>query len=224
MKQDEVFQQFEADNYFLRNQGKSALEPKDDIVTYILDLYHLVNSNSSVLEVGAANGYRLAQLHQKTGCKVYGVEPSAVAVADAKQRFPFIEFSCTTAAEMEFSQQFDILILHGVFCWIDRTTLLNSIFKIDQYLKYGGYLIVGDFQLPYFVKNKYHHLQNQQVFTYKQRYKELFLQTGGYLELCYLCYNHDQMMSFKDINLSNMFCVSLLRKEDLYLDQSQLGF
>jgi len=222
MNQDQVFQQFEADNYFQRNRNTS--KPKDDIVTYILDLYDLVNPNSSVLEVGAANGYRLAQLHQKIGCKVHGVEPSPAAVADAQKQFPFIKFSCATAAEMSLQEKFDIIIIHGVFCWIDRTTLLTSVAKIDEHLKSSGHLIIGDFQLPYFAKNKYHHLTDRQVFTYKQKYKELFLQTGNYLELCYLCYNHDKMMNFKDINLSNMFCVSLLRKADLYLDQSQLGF
>ncbi len=80
MSQEEIFKNQEADNWFLRN--KDGLSPKEDFITYLIDLYGAVNKDSNVIELGASNGYRLAKLHEKYGCKVYAVEPSKKALED----------------------------------------------------------------------------------------------------------------------------------------------
>lgn len=219
MKQYEIFKGFEADNWYERN--RKALEPSDDLIVWLIDTYRLLDSNKSVLEVGASNGFRLERLREKYGCRAVAVEPSQKAVQEGKEKFPQIEFYNITAEEMDFEREFDLVILNGVFCWIDRTTLSLVVSKIDRILKEEGHLILGDFQTPFYLKNPYHHLKDVEVYTYKQSYKELFLSSGLYLELAHLCYNHDTK-DFKNVNLKNLFCISLLRKQELYLRQDRV--
>ncbi|WP_340690777.1 class I SAM-dependent methyltransferase [Hydrogenobacter thermophilus] len=218
MNQLEVFKSQEADRWFERN--RESLKPKDDVIVWLLDTYGLLNEKSSVLEVGASNGYRLARLYEKYACRCVAVEPSQKAVEDGKKSFPFLEFYPTTAEEMDFSEEFDLIIVNSVFHWIDRKNLFKVVANIDKALKEGGALVIGDFQLPVLLKNPYHHVQ-EEVYTYKQPYKELFLSSGLYLELASFCYNHDTK-EFKEINLANLFCVSLLRKQELYLRQDKV--
>lgn len=212
MGQYEVFKNYEGDAWFERN--KEALTPRDDLIIRLIDMYGILDEHKKVLEVGSANGYRLERIRQKYGCKVVAVEPSKKAVEDGRKNYPQVEFYNITAEELSFKELFDVVILNGVFDWIDRKNLLKVCSLVDEALRRGGYLIIGDFQTPKPMKNPYHHLK-EEVFTYKQSYKDIFLSTYSYLELATICYNHDTK-SFKDINLNNLFCVSLLKKEEIY--------
>jgi len=218
MGQFEIFKEYEADRWFERN--KEALKPKEDVIVWLLGLYGILNKDSKVLEVGASNGYRLAKLYEKYGCTCVAVEPSQKAVKDGMDKFPFIKFHQVTAEEMGFGEEFDLVIVNGVLSWIDRKNLFKVVDNIDKALKRGGYLLIGDFQLPFFVKNPYHHIQDE-AYTYKQPYKNMFLSSGSYLELASICYNHDTK-DFENIDLGNLFCVSLLRKQSLYLLQDKV--
>ncbi len=111
--------------------------------------------------------------------------------------------------------RFDCVIINSVLHWIDRNNLTLTISKIDEIIKENGYLVIGDFQTPIPYKNTYHHKEG--VFTYKIAYKEIFKSTGNYLELATICFNHDTK-DFKDIDMENYFCVSLLRKSSIYQD------
>lgn len=216
MEQDKIFEEFEGDNWFKRNV--TALNPHDDYVIYLLELYGLLSSDKKVLEVGAANGYRLARIHDKYGCEVYAVEPSKKAVEDGKKRFPFVKFYQSSAKEINFKEMFDIVVINSVFHWIDRKNLLLSVAKIDRSLKVGGALLIGDFQTPFPIKRRYHHIKDSEVFTYKLRYKEIFLSTGLYSELSNLTVNHDEKnMEGITITIYNMFVLSLLKKESMYI-------
>jgi len=219
MRQDEVFKNFEADRWYERN--KEGLKPGNDLIVWLIDTYGLVHQDSAVLEVGASNGFRLERIREKYGCKVFAVEPSKKAVEDGKASFPEVEFYNITAEEIEFEADFELIIINSVFHWIDRKNLFTVFSKLDRALKDGGHLIIGDFQIPIPFKNPYHHLKNVEVYTYKQAYKEIFLSSKLYIELATICYNHDTK-DFRNINLKNMFCVSLLKKQELYLRQDKM--
>lgn len=219
MNQEQIFKEFESDKWYLRN--RENLKPKDDLVTFLIELYQLIDFNSKVLEIGASNGYRLAKIYEKYKCEVVAVEPSKKAVEEGCKEFPYIKFLNITAEDVDFSEDYDLIIVNSVLHWIDRKNLLKVIHNIDKALKYGGYLIIGDFQLPFPIKNRYHHIEKFEVFTYKLRYKEIFISTGFYYELANLCYNHDTK-DFNDINLKNLFSLSLLKKENIYLNQQNL--
>jgi len=214
--QDKNFLNFEGNNWFERN--RDFLKTEQDLVLTLIKLYNLKPKH--VLEVGAANGYRLAEIYRALGSKVYAVEPSIKAIKDGTKKWPFINFQRSTAATMNYKKNFfDMVIVNSVFHWIDRDTLLRSIAKIDEVLGWGGDIIIGDFQTPCFIKRRYHHIKNKKIFTYKVDYKKIFLSTGFYKEIVTLSRNHDKKILTDKTTLDNYFSVSLLRKEDLYIEQ-----
>ncbi|MEW6116937.1 MAG: class I SAM-dependent methyltransferase [Nitrospirota bacterium] len=215
MEQDEIFECYEGDRWFERNSG--LLTPHDDYVIFLLELYGILSPDVKVLEVGAANGYRLARIYEKYGCEVHAVEPSKKAVEDGKTRFPYMHFYPRALKDIDFDEMFDIVIVQSVFHWIDRKNLLLSASNIDRSLRAGGKLVIGDFQTPFPVKRRYHHIEDREVYTYKLRYKDIFLSTGSYIELSAIAINHDEK-SFKNITLGNVFVLSLLSKEGIYTD------
>ena len=214
--QDKNFLNFEGNNWFERN--RDFLKTEQDLVLTLIKLYNLKPKH--VLEVGAANGYRLAEIYRALGSKVYAVEPSIKAIKDGTKKWPFINFQRSTAATMNYKKNFfDMVIVNSVFHWIDRDTLLRSIAKIDEVLGWGGDIIIGDFQTPCFIKRRYHHIKNKKIFTYKVDYKKIFLSTGFYKEIVTLSRSHDKKILTDKTTLDNYFSVSLLRKEDLYIEQ-----
>ena len=214
--QDKNFLNFEGNNWFERN--RDFLKTEQDLVLTLIKLYNLKPKH--VLEVGAANGYRLAEIYRALGSKVYAVEPSIKAIKDGTKKWPFINFQRSTAATMNYKKNFfDMVIVNSVFHWIDRDTLLRSIAKIDEVLGWGGDIIIGDFQTPCFIKRRYHHIKNKKIFTYKVDYKKIFLSTGFYKEIVTLSRNHDKKILTDKTTLDNYFSISLLRKEDLYIEQ-----
>ena len=212
--QDQVFLNYEGDNWFERNKSFLKVN-EEDLPLYLIKQYNLKPKN--VLEVGSSNGYRLAQIHKKFKSKVYAVEPSAKAIKNGKKEWPFINWQRNTAASMNYkSNFFDLVIINSVFHWISRDTLLASVAKIDQVLGWGGALIIGDFQTPIPIKKRYHHIKNKKVFTYKTDYKKIFLTTGFYKEVATLSKDHDRKVLTIKTTIDNYFSTSLLRKEDLY--------
>jgi len=214
-KQDKIFFECEGNNWFTRN--KESLKPDGDLPIFLMEIYNI--KPRCVLEVGASNGYRLAEIYKKFKAEVYAVDPSQNAIKDGEKEFPFIIFQRATMETMQYERHFfDLIIVNSVFHWIDRETLLSSIANLDSVLKWGGYLIIGDFQLPYPIKRKYHHLE-EKVFTYKLDYKKIFLSTGFYKEIATISKDHDKKSLTGDTTLDTYFSVSLLKKEDIYIER-----
>jgi trans-aconitate methyltransferase len=128
-----VWLEEEADAYFGRN--KKGFYPHDDLVIKLIKLYDLCPQK--VLEIGAANGWRLARLVEIFGCEAVAVEPSAKAIEDGKQRFPSVKFFRALGEDISFTSEFDLIIVNFVFHWVSRSNL----FKFMQ--KYG-YLVASE--------------------------------------------------------------------------------
>jgi SAM-dependent methyltransferase len=214
--QDKTFLNYEGDNWFERN--KTCFKVEQDPPLFLITIYNLKPKN--VLEVGASNGYRLAQIHKQFKSKVYALEPSGKAIKHGKKKWPFINFQKATAKTMDYDKKpFDLVIVNSVFHWIDRDTLLNSIAKIDEALVWGGYLIIGDFQVYCPIKKRYHHIIKDKVFTFKVDYKKIFLSTGFYKEIATISKDHDKKILTGDTTIDNYFSTSLLKKEELYIER-----
>ena len=214
-KQDDVFFASEGDRWFNRNKTVlSQRGPGDDEILSLLKLYSI--KPERVLEVGASNGYRLFYLHEENKCEVHGVEPSEEAIQSGRNAYPFINFQRATAESMKYADNFfDMVLINGVFCWIDRNSLLRSCANIDRVLKWGGHLVIGDFQVPCFLKRRYHHVTDQDLFTYKMPYKNIFLSTGIYKEIASISYNHDLHAYTDATTFQNYWSVAILKKEDI---------
>jgi hypothetical protein len=57
----------------------------------------------------------------------------------------------------------------------------------------GGFLVIGDFYPSNFTKVRYHHLPDDEVYTYKQDYAAIFVVSGLYSHVCLLTGDHSSV-------------------------------
>jgi len=114
---------------------------------------------------------------------------------------------------------FDLVIIGGVFHWIDRSSLLLSVAKIDACLKFSGKLIIGDFQIPMFFKRRYAHIKGKEVYTYKADYKKIFMSAGIYKEVATIAKDRERNFFSADSSYDDCYSISLLKKEDIYIER-----
>ena len=189
MLQDNVFTRSEGDRWFERNRkALNGFDAAADLPLKVLDLYEL--HPDRVLEIGAANGFRLAAIHARTGAAVVAVEPSAEAILNGKASFPCVTFVRGTATSVPLRESYGLVIVNFVFHWIDRASLLRAVAEVDRLVQDDGYLLIGDFQPSNQLKVHYHHLIDEQLFTYKQNYAATFLASGLYHPVALLTAHH----------------------------------
>lgn len=190
--QDNIFSEFEGNRWFERNrEALEQFDPQKDLPLRIMELYSL--RPQSVLEIGGANGFRLAAIRERYAtARLAVVEASKEAIQDGKSRYPFIDFSHGVASAISLEEIFDLIIVNFVFHWVDRASLLRSVAEIDRLLEDGGFLIIGDFFPSNQLRVPYHHLPGQKVYTYKQNYAAPFLASGLYRMVCCLTGEHSK--------------------------------
>ena len=209
--QDEIFGASEGDNYFVRN--KAALEgfdPEQDLPLSLMRLYSL--RPRAVVEIGAANGFRLAAIVHHYGARAIGVDPSAEAIENGRRRFPQVEFLQATAANIPLQEAFDLVIVNFVLHWIDRRTLLRSVAEIDRLVSDSGFLLVGDFAPNNLLRVPYHHLVREQMYTYKQDYSAVFVTSGLYHMVATLKSSHGSPSLSAVVSENERIGVWLLQK------------
>jgi SAM-dependent methyltransferase len=210
--QDDVFTRFEADRWFERNRkALQEYSPEHDMPSKLIQFYDL--QPKSVVEIGAANGARLAALRGSCSSRVVAVELSAEAIEDGKLRFPSVIFVRAAASALPLHETFDLVIVNFVFHWIDRVTLLRSVAEIDRLLGDGGYLIIGDFYPSNRLNVPYHHLPDGRVQTYKQNYAEVFLSSGLYHPVCMMTAHHATKQPQPEASEGERTGTWLLRKQ-----------
>lgn len=220
--QDEKFVNSEADNWFLRN--KEGLGKSFDIRNELIKLLPKENIKS-IIDLGCSNGWRLASLSQffNEAKELVGIEPSEKAIEDGKIKFPSIKFYAGTLAEIPIKEKFDLIIVSHVLHWIDRNSLLKSVSEIDRVVNDGGYLILADFYPDFPQKKHYHHLPEDNLYTYKQDYSSIFTATNLYKEIGKITFNHDnkpdKLGIFPARSDERVFCSILQKKiSDYYLE------
>lgn len=191
MIQDDIFRDYEGDNWFARNKMAKICN-HDDMITSIIKQLKL--DGVDFVEVGCSNGYRLEKL-RKEYCpsgKFVGFDISNEAIQDGLSRYNKLNLYVKSLAEITTDEQFDIVICNFVLHWIDRKTLLQSITAMDKLVRDGGYLIIGDFFPDFNQKRRYHHIIDQSIYTYKQNYPQIFIALGYYREIFRCTFNHDE--------------------------------
>lgn len=215
--QSQIFAEREGDQWFARNRSNGhALDAAVDFPLRLISMFRL--RPTSVLEVGACNGARLARLADLYSSSVVAVEPSSRAIADGLNRFPGVEFVQATADAIPMERTFDLVIVHFVFHWVGRPELLKAVAEVDRLLADGGHLIIGDFHPNAPTKVRYHHLPQEQVYTYKQNYAAIFLALGMYVQLGMIGGDHAHPGSPASAESHDRIATWLLQK------QSEAGY
>lgn len=167
MRQADIFMQSEGGAWLERNRDKHTTP---DPVAEMIETMKI--KPNRVLEVGCADGWRLAALRDKYRCEVLGVEPSLRAgVEAAERRVPVVQSSATV---MPLSGKFD-LVIYGFCLYVtDPAEWLRIAAEGDAVLQPGGHLIIHDFAdvAPPFAR-KYEHCEG--VFAYHFYFPELWL-------------------------------------------------
>ncbi len=189
MSQDKIFLEYESDSWFTRNKDVIVDDKRADHPLTLLELSGV--KPKRVLEIGASNGWRLDLIEKRYGATCVGVEPSEKAVADGNARYEGrVKMVRGVASDIPLEEEFDLVIIHLVFHWVPREKLMKALSEVDRMVKDGGNLIVGDFDPDFATKTRYHHLPDEDIYTYKHDYASMFTATGLYREVARLTYDH----------------------------------
>jgi ubiquinone/menaquinone biosynthesis C-methylase UbiE len=124
-----------------------------------------------LLEVGCGAGHRLGWLQHNLGLECHGIDPSAIAVAEAVQQG--VSAQTGTADSLPFADKaFDVVIFGFCLYLCDRDDLFRIAAEADRVLKNPGWLLIKDFFSATPVARPYHHKAGVQ--SYKMDYTTLF--------------------------------------------------
>lgn len=100
----------------------------------LLDLLN-VQAGERILDLGCGTGY-LAQQIQNLGADAIGIDSSAEMIAQAKEKYPQVNFSVADASSFSFKEPFDAIFSNAVLHWvIDHEAMMRCVY---QNLKPGG--------------------------------------------------------------------------------------
>jgi SAM-dependent methyltransferase len=174
--QKDVFLAGEGDAWYGRNE-RHLREPGPDIVLSTLEEMQV--APESVLEIGCANGYRIATICERLGGAGFGVEPSGKAVADGRGRYPSLSLEVGTADALPFADgQFDLVIFGFCLYLVDPRLHLKCVAEADRVLREGGLLLIYDFIEPVPYYNVYAHRPG--IRSYKMEFSRFFLASPAY--------------------------------------------
>lgn len=173
-EQRRIFLDTEGDHYFQRNskeierQRELALEDpnRDPILRALLQF-----RPDSILEIGAANGWRLDIARRLWNPRCFGIDPSRAAIEDGKRRFPEIDLSVGTADNL-FQHQVSCVVFGCCLYLCDSADLFRIATEADRVLLDRGYLMVFDFYPPAPHRNPYIHRSG--VYSSKMDYSSLW--------------------------------------------------
>jgi SAM-dependent methyltransferase len=174
--QKDVFLESEGDAWYRRNLQYLRAAGQDVVLT---TLRQLQVTPKSILEIGCANGYRVAQICEQFGAAGFGIEPSTKAVADGRGRYPLLSLEVGTADVLPFADgQFDLVIFGFCLYLVDPRLHFRCVAEADRVLVDGGLLLIHDFIEPVPYYNEYAHRPG--IRSYKMEFSRYFLACPAY--------------------------------------------
>ena len=92
-----------------------------------------------ILDLGCGSG-QLANKISKSGAEVIGIDNSNEMIAEAKTKYPNLQFFVKNASNFQFKKPFDTIFSNAVLHWITGSE--NVIISMNKNLKNGGRLVV----------------------------------------------------------------------------------
>jgi trans-aconitate methyltransferase len=91
-----------------------------------------------ILDVGCGSGQLTAKISEM-GAKVTGIDSSTEMVADAREKYPHIDFFVRDAADFHFNEPFDAIFSNAVLHWVLKKE--EAIQCMCSNLKAGGRIV-----------------------------------------------------------------------------------
>lgn len=173
MTQKNVFLDGEGDAWFRRNQATVTAPGRDDRVPDLVE--RIAGKPRRVLEVGSSNGWRLQVFRERFGAGVAccGIDPSAAAIEDGRQRHPTIDLRRGTADTLPFEPgSFDVVIFGHCLYLCDPADFFRVVTEADRVLAERGLLVIVDFNSTFPFRNTYMHKAG--VHSIKMDWSRLF--------------------------------------------------
>ena len=175
ISQTQMFKDSQADSWFRRNAPHMKAE--EDVVTKVIK--HLQLAPKHVLEIGCANGWRLAYCQRELGSEASGLDPSSEAIEDGTKKFPGLDLRVGTAEALPYADDaFDCVILGACMCLIEPALHFRVTAEIDRVLSDGGFALIYDFVPPRPYHNEWAH--GDAMKTNKMVYSTLLTAHPGY--------------------------------------------
>lgn len=178
--QRQIFIHSEGDRWFARNRDllRGAASNLTDQLIQLVQQH--VPKVHWLLDLGGANGHQAYRIVQKTAAEAIVVDVSEDALVDGISTYPALCFVRGSLDRLPLHGGFDLVVVSFVLHWVDRSLLFASIAEIDRMVADRGYLVVADFSPDLPTRVPYHHLPRGTVWTFKQDYAQLFLQSQLY--------------------------------------------
>lgn len=183
MSQERAFLEGEADAWIRRNPDSTTFASADDPVIAALAGCELAERGALLDAGGAAGRIGAAFLRDHPSWFVRVVDASGEAIAAGQRAFPDVQFDQGTltrplpASDSERGT-YDVVVVSGVLCWIERSLLSQAIANTDAAVADGGLIVLADYDAPFPRANPYAHRAG--LFTYKQDYAHCYLALGTY--------------------------------------------
>ena len=209
VSQKNQFLSGEGDEWYERNKWNIPAATQNDPV--LMALEHCVIRPIRVLEIGCADGWRLAEIERRYGCTGYGIDPSEKAIRAGNASHPKLHLSVGTADALPDIEPVDLIIFGFCLYLCDPQDLFKIAMESDRLLKDQGHIVVLDFHPPIgHYRNPYSHKEG--IFSYKMDYSKLFSWHPAYCLIHQQLFHHqdNQPMHFEP---NDMISVQILRKE-----------
>lgn len=141
VRQRDIFLASEGNAWFERNKHRLG---QRDPVSEAIEKAGIIPNN--VLEIGCANGWRLARLRDKYGCEVTGIDPSLDACLEAA-RLGVSTYQATANNLPVRSRSYDLVIFGFCLYLTDPSDWFQIVAEADMVLRPGGHIVIHDFSI-----------------------------------------------------------------------------
>jgi len=177
----------EGDAYYARNaKAPSLYEESIDIEFICKTLSNFRSDISNILEIGCADGRKLATLSEYFDADGFGIDPSKLAIDSAvnlaKGTAASLDYAIGSATNLPYEdEQFDLVFIGFCLYLIPPRDIYRAIQEADRVLRGGRFIAILDFDYGHLNVNPYSHAPG--IFSYKSNYSHLFTALGYYHQI-----------------------------------------
>ena len=219
VNQKQAFISGEGDCWYERNSHLDIEKRvRNDLI--LKEINRLNIKIESCLEIGCAEGWRLAEIYRIYNCNCFGIEPSKKAIDQGSSVYPMLNLEQGTADALPYQDGSMSLVIVGFCLYLcDRNELFRIANEIDRVLSDDGVLMILDFytETPY--RNEYSHLEG--VSSFKMDYSKMFSWNPNYQLISKCVSDHSNNKIVIDKNERISLCSLRKSTQDAYSEKPE---